>query len=83
MAGLNGLKELTPEAAVHLARWKGKGLSLNGLSRLSPRVVAILSEWQGDQIELVHVKHMAHWENPNTRLFLSEDLKRKRNATRK
>jgi hypothetical protein len=81
--GLNGLKELTPEAAVHLARWKGKGLSLNGLSRLSPRVVAILSEWQGDQIELVHVKHMAHWENPNTRLFLSEDLKRKRNATRK
>lgn len=81
--GLNGLNELTPEAAVHLARWKGKGLSLNGLSRLSPRVVAILSEWQGDQIELVHVKHMAHWENPNTRLFLSEDLKRKHNATRK
>jgi hypothetical protein len=80
--GLNGLKELSPEAAAHLARWKGKGLSLNGLSRLSPRVVAILSEWQGDQIELVNVKHMAHWENPKTRLFLSEDLKRKRNAAR-
>ena len=80
--GLNGLRELSPETAVHLARWKGRGLSLNGLSRLSPRVVAILSEWQGDQIELVNVKHMAYWENPKTRLFLSEDLKRKRNAAR-
>ena len=81
--GLNGLNELSPEAAVHLSRWKGKGLSLNGLSRLSPRVVAILSDWPGDQIELVNVKHMAHWENPNTRLFLSEDMKRKLSVTRK
>ncbi|MBC2713319.1 MAG: hypothetical protein HGJ94_20675 [Desulfosarcina sp.] len=72
--GLNGLKDLPPEAAMHLSRWKGKGLSLNGLSRLSPRVVAILSEWQGDQIELVNVKHIAHWKNPKTRLFLSEAL---------
>lgn len=80
--GLNGLKELPAESAIHLSRWKGKGLSLNGLSRLSPRVVAILSEWQGDQIELINVKHMAHWENPNTRLFLSEDLNRKFNARR-
>lgn len=80
--GLNGLKELDPESAIHLSRWKGKGLSLNGLSRLSPQVVAILSEWQGDQIELINVKHMAHWENPNTRLFLSEDLNRKFNAKR-
>jgi hypothetical protein len=75
--GLNGLETLTPEAATHLSRWKGRGLSLNGLTRLSPRVVAILSEWQGDQIELVNVKHMAHWENPNTRLFLSEAMQRK------
>ncbi|WP_319525356.1 hypothetical protein [uncultured Desulfosarcina sp.] len=80
--GLNGLEELSPEAAAHLSRWKGKGLSLNGLSRLSPRVVAILSEWQGDQIELVNVKHMAHWENPKTRLFLSEEMNRKRNAAK-
>jgi len=80
--GLNGLVELSPEAATHLSRWKGKGLSLNGLARLSPRVVAILSEWQGDQIELVNVRHMAHWENPNTRLFLSEELDRKRNTAR-
>ena len=78
--GLNGLTDLSPETAAHLARWKGKGLSLNGLSRLSPRVVAILSEWQGDQIELVNVKHLAHWENPSTRLHLSEDLKRKRHG---
>ncbi|BBO73597.1 hypothetical protein DSCW_10140 [Desulfosarcina widdelii] len=76
--GLNGIEELSPESAAHLARWKGKGLSLNGLSRLSPRVVAILSEWQGDQIELVNVKHMAHWENSKTRLFLSEEMNRKR-----
>ena len=75
--GLNGLEDLSPEAATHLSRWPGKGLSLNGLSRLSPQVVAILSEWQGEQIELVNVKHMPHWENPNTRLFLSEALKRK------
>ncbi len=75
--GLNGLTELSPEAAVHLSRWKGKGLSLNSLSSLSPRVVAILSDWQGDQIELVNLKHMSHWGNPKTRLFLSEDLKRR------
>ena len=81
--GLNNLKELSPEAAEHLSQWKGKGLSLNGLSHLSPRLVAILSEWQGDRLELVNVKHMAHWENPKTRLFLSENLKRKHNATRK
>ena len=80
--GLNGLTELSPEAAVHLSRWKGKGLSLNSLSSLSPRVVSILSDWQGDQIELINVKHMVHWENPKTRLFLSEDLKRKLNTTR-
>jgi hypothetical protein len=81
--GLNGLTELSPEAAVHLSRWKGRGLSLNGLSSLSPRVVAILSDWQGDQIELINLKQMAHWGNPNTRLFLSEDLKRKLMATGK
>ncbi len=81
--GLNGLRELSPEAAVYLSRWKGRGLSLNSLSRLSPRVVAILSDWQGDQIELINVKHMADWKNPKTRLFLSEDLKRKLSATRK
>ena len=80
--GLNGLVELSPEAAAHLARWKGRGLSLNGLTKLSPRVVAILSEWQGQQIELVNVKHMAHWDNSNTRLFLSEELVRKRNTAR-
>jgi len=81
--GLNSLTELSPEAAVHLSRWKGKRLSLNSLSSLSPRVVAILSDWQGDQIELINVKHMVHWENPNTRLFLSEDLKRKVDTIRK
>jgi hypothetical protein len=81
--GLNGLKDLSPDAAMHLSRWKGKKLSLNGLTRLSPRVVAILSEWQGDQIELVNVQHMAHWENPKTRLFFSEDLKRKPIVIRK
>lgn len=80
--GLNGLRELSPESAAHLSRWKGKNLSLNGLTRLSPRVAAILSEWQGDQIELVNVQHMAHWENPKTRLFLSESLIRGRDGER-
>ena len=72
--GLNGLTDLSTEAATYLAKWGGKGMSLNGLTRLSPRLVAILSEWQGEEIELVNVKHMAHWENPNTRLFLSEEM---------
>ncbi len=81
--GLNGLSELSPEAAVYLSRWNGRALSLNGLSSLSPRVVAILSEWHGDQIELINVKQMAHWQNPKTRLFLSEDMKRKLNVTGK
>lgn len=80
--GLNGLADLSPEAATYLAQWKGKGLSLNGLTRLSPRLVAILSEWQGDQIELINVKYMAHWENPKTRLFLSEAMDRRINEKR-
>ena len=79
---LNGLTELSPEVAEHLVHWKGRGLSLNGLTRLSPRVVAILSEWQGAQIELVHVKHTVHWDNPNTRLFFSEALQRKQEQKR-
>ena len=75
--GLNGLVELTPTTAAHLARWDGKVLSLNGLTHLSPKVLDILSQWQGEQIELINVEHMAHWENPKTRLFLSEDIQRK------
>jgi hypothetical protein len=66
-----------------LAKWQGKGLSLNGLSRLSPQVVSILSEWQGDQIELVNLKHMVHWDNPKTQLFLPEAMSRKFRAARK
>jgi hypothetical protein len=81
--GLNGLTSLSPETARQLSRWKGQGLSLNGLTRLSPQVVAILSEWQGDQIELINVKAMPSWDNPKTRLFLSEALKRKLGYTRK
>ena len=80
--GLNGLTELSPETATYLAKWKGKGLSLNGLTRLSSRVVAILSEWQGDQIELINVKYMAHWENHKTRLFLSEEMSQKNGSKR-
>ena len=81
--GLNSLKELSPEAAVYLARWKGRGLSLNGLTHLSPQVVAILSEWPGEQIELINVKYVAHWENPNIRLYFNESLQRKLDQTRK
>lgn len=74
--GLNGLADLSPDAAAHLSKWKGRGLSLNGLTRLPPRVATILSEWQGEQIELVNVRQMTPWDNPKTRLFLSESLSR-------
>ncbi|MGA6926750.1 MAG: hypothetical protein WBY88_13765 [Desulfosarcina sp.] len=76
--GLNGLADLSHEAAAHLSKWKGRGLSLNGLTRLPPRVATILSEWQGEQIELVNLRQMAPWDNPKTRLFLSESLSRGR-----
>ena len=81
--GLNALAELSPEAARHLSRWRGKGLSLNGLLRLSPQVAAILSEWQGEQIELVNLTHAVQWDNPRTRLYLSENMTRDIHATRK
>jgi hypothetical protein len=80
--GLNGLKELSPQTASELAKWKGRVLSLNGLTRLSPKVVDILSGWPGDQIELINIQHMAHWENPKTRLFLSEEFQRQHFAKR-
>ena len=44
--------------------------------------ITITGAVTGEQIELVNVKHMAHWENPKTRLFLSEGLKRKSNLAR-
>ena len=81
--GLNALAELSPEAARCLSRWRGKGLSLNGLSQLSPQVADILSQWQGDQIELVNLTHAVEWDNPRTRLFLSENVTRDIHATRK
>jgi len=80
--GLNGLKELSPQVASELSKWKGRVLSLNGLIRLSPKIVDILSHWQGDQIELINVQHMAHWENPKTKLFLSEEFQRQHFAKR-
>ncbi len=81
--GLNALADLSPEAARHLSRWRGKGLSLNGLLRLSPQVAAILSQWQGEQIELVNLTHAVQWDNPRTRLYLSENMTRDIHATRK
>jgi hypothetical protein len=81
--GLNALAELSPEAARHLSRWRGKGLSLNGLLRLSPQVADILAQWQGEQIELVNLTHAVKWDNPRTRLFLSENMTRDIQATRK
>jgi hypothetical protein len=74
--GLNGLRELTPETALYLAQWNGRRLSLNGLDRLSPPVVAIFSQWPGDQIELINLVHPVQLDNPDTRLFLSEDPNR-------
>jgi hypothetical protein len=74
---LNGLKELSPESAKHLSQWKGKRMSLNGLTRLNKKTTAILSKWKGEQLEMVGLKSIGRWENYGTRLYLSENLRKK------
>jgi hypothetical protein len=74
---LNGLKELSPESAVYLASWPGKRLSLNGVVRLSSKATTNLSKWKGDQLEMIGLEEIGPWKNYGTRLFLSENLKRR------
>jgi hypothetical protein len=74
---INGLKELSPESASYLASWPGKRLSLNGVVRLSSKATTNLSKWKGDQLEMIGLEEIGPWKNYGTRLFLSENLKRR------
>ena len=74
---LNGLKTLSADTARHLAQWPGKRLSLNGLTILSAETTANLSRWKGEQLEMVGLQAIGSWENYGTRLFLSENLRRR------
>ena len=77
---LNGIKELSAETARHLAQWPGRRLSLNGLTALSPEATTALSQWQGDQLEMVGLTRIGRWQNYGTRLYLSEQLKKRLEA---
>jgi hypothetical protein len=79
---INGVKELSAETAAQLARWQGRHLSLNGLTALSPEAAGRLSGWRGEQLEMVGLRSLRHWPDSGARLFLSEDLRRKREAVR-
>jgi hypothetical protein len=74
---LNGIRSLSAESAKHLAQWPGKWLSLNGLTRLSNKATTYLAQWQGEQLEMVGLDSIGRWENYVTRLYLSEELRRK------
>lgn len=74
---LNGLKDLSEETALQLSKWKGKRLSMNGLVRLTPEATRQLSRWKGEQLEMIGLKSIGRWENYATRLYLSEDLRRR------
>jgi len=74
---LNGLKTLSAKTAKFLAQWPGKRLSLNGLAILSADTTANLSQWKGDQLEMIGLQSIGPWKNYGTRLFLSENLKRR------
>jgi Skp family chaperone for outer membrane proteins len=74
---LNGIQSLPAESAKYLAQWPGKRLSLNGVTRLSKSATAYLSQWQGEQLEMVGLGSIGRWENYVTRLYLSEELRRK------
>ncbi len=74
---LNGIKSLSAESAKYLSHWSGKWLSLNGLTRLSNEATSYLAQWQGEQLEMVGLNSIGRWENYVTRLYLSEQLRRK------
>lgn len=73
--GLNGLTTITAETARQLALWPGKRLSLNGLSELSPEATRQLSRWKGAHLEMIGLGSIGAWQNYNTRLYLSEQLR--------
>ncbi len=74
---MNGIKSLSGESAKYLSQWRGKQLALNGLTHLSKEATSFLSQWQGEQLEMVGLNAIGRWENYVTRLYLSEELRRK------
>jgi hypothetical protein len=74
---LNGIQTLSAESAKYLSQWPGKWLSLNGLKRLSNQATAYLAQWQGEQLEMVGLNAIGRWENYVTRLYLSEQMRKK------
>jgi hypothetical protein len=74
---LNGIRSLSAESAKYLSQWPGKWLSLNGLTRLSNEATTHMAQWQGEQLEMVGLNSIGRWENYVTRLYLSEELRRK------
>jgi hypothetical protein len=74
---MNGIRSLSAESAKFLSQWPGKWLSLNGLTRLSNEATAYLAQWQGEQLEMVGLNSIGRWENYVTRLYLSEELRKK------
>jgi hypothetical protein len=74
---LNGIRTLSADAAKYLSQWPGKWLSLNGLTRLSNKATTHMAQWQGEQLEMVGLNSIGRWENYVTRLYLSEELRRK------
>ena len=78
---LNGITDLTPETARHLAQWPGKRLSLNGLVELSDAATRELSKWQGEHLEMIGLKKIGRWDNYSTKLYLSENLRKRLEIT--
>jgi len=64
---LNGIKELSPETASRLFKWKGIWFCLNGLSDLPPETADYLFQWNGDWLSLNGVKHL----NAESSIFLT------------
>ena len=73
----NGVKEISAETAAHLSRWPGRHLSFNGLQALPQEVAEQLYRWRGEQLEMIGLRAIGSWPSGGTRLFLSEDLRRR------
>ena len=56
---LNGLKQLSPEVAEALSRYKGGQLQLNGLTSLSPEAARALSALQVNELQLNGLEYLS------------------------
>jgi len=46
-------------------------LSLNGLKEVMPEVVEYLSQWQEEELEIVSLKGISHWEESGKKVHLA------------